>query len=973
MNLTGYGCGEVRVSPRGEAEASGPAADDPRVIAALEEYQAAVQAGQAPDREAFLARHPEIAAVLADCLDGLEWMRGAAPVAAPAGAGVGSGTLLGDYRLLREIGRGGMGVVYEAEQLSLRRRVALKVLPFAAALDSKQLQRFQNEARAAAHLHHGNIVPVHGVGCARGVHYYAMQFIEGQTVAGLVTELRRLAGRDPLSEKITPALLSETVGRMLSGNGAATPAGSADPECTGPYGSEAAQTRDANAVPDPAKPGWGKYSIQSSAYFRTVAHLGVQAAEALEHAHRLGVIHRDIKPGNLLLEASSPAPSGKGDGVEGLRLWITDFGLALCQSQAGLSITSGLVGTLRYMSPEQALAQRAVIDHRTDVYSLGATLYELLTLEPVFPGRDRQELLRQIAFEEPRRPRRLNKAIPPELETIVLKAMERNPAERYATAQAFADDLGHFLRDEPIRAKPPSLVQRARKCERRHRPIVAAASLLLIALGLAAYSFNPAVIQVFTPDGTLVVEVDDPAVKVTIEGDGGVVITGAGPQEVRLRPGSYKVRATKEGTPVRPEELITITRGAKRVVKVSLEQGAAAARAVAHAAPGAFVVLNGEGVQVGEFDTLADAVLGAGAGDAIEVRGNGPFVTDPIKITQPALTIRSGAGFRPVVKLRSEAVEAKTRLLETTGDLVVEGMEFQRIARNEQFSSLPWPALLQGSKALHVANCRFLTTKTHSAILSDGAVCVVRNCELLCSECGFSVYMSPSTPVKSLVVDNCVATQAARIAFWTMGARESPVQLGRNTWRTETAPFWFLTWKQDETDTVKSPDERLKVLRVEASGNVFDGGSVFYWHCGLNRSFPESLLTKLVGWKGEGNVFAGRGPLVDVQRGWLSPEPANGTKTLLDWRRFWGTAEAHSVRGVVRYQGGDPLGRVRLTPEQLTPEDFRLRPDSAGYRAGTDGKDLGADVDLVGPGKAYERWKKTPEYQQWLRETGQLK
>jgi serine/threonine protein kinase len=943
------------------------------VIAALEEYQGAVQAGQAPDREAFLARHPDIATVLADCLDGLEWMRGAALAAAPAGAGVGPGTLLGDYHLLREIGRGGMGVVYEAEQLSLSRRVALKVLPFAAALDSKQLQRFQNEARAAARLHHSNIVPVYAVGCERGVHYYGMQFIEGQTVAGLITELRKLAGREPLSESITPALLSETAGRKLSENGAAAPADSADPERTGPYGSEAAHTRAGDAAPGPAKPCWVEHSIQSSAFFRNVAHLGIQAAEALEHAHRLGVIHRDIKPGNLLLEASTPAPSGKGGGIEGLRLWIADFGLALCQRQAGLSMTGDLVGTLRYMSPEQALAQRGVIDHRTDVYSLGATLYELLTLEPAFTGTDRQELLRQIAFEEPRRPRRLNKAIPAELETIVLKAMERNPAERYATAQEFADDLGRFLGGEPIRAKPPGLVQRARKWERRHRPVVAVASLLLIALGLAGYAFDPAVIRVFTPEGTLVVEVDDPAVKVTIEGDGGVVITGAGPQEVRLRPGSYKLRATKEGKPVRQEELITITRGAKRVVKVSVEEGTAAARAVANVAPGAFVVLNGEGGQVGKYDTLANAVLGAAGGDTIEVRGNGPFVTDPIKITQPALTIRSGAGFRPVIKLRSEAVEAKARLLETSGDLVVEGMEFQRMAHNEQFSSMPWPALLQASKALHVANCRFLTTKTHSAILSDGGVCVVRNCELLCSECGFSVYMSPSTPVKSLVVDNCVATQCARIAFWTLGAKESPVRLSRNTWRTEMAPFWFLTWRQDQPDTVKPADERVKVLRVNASGNVFDGGSVFYWHCGPNRVFPESLLTKLVGWKGEGNVFAGRGALVDVQRGWLSAEPANGTKTLPDWRRFWGTAEADSIRGVVRYRGGDPLGKVRLTPEQLTPEDFRLRPDSAGYRAGTGGKDLGADVDLVGPGKAYERWKKTPGYQQWLKETGQLK
>src|SRR5205823_4191214 len=149
------------------------------------------------------------------------------------------------------------------------------------------------------------------------------------------------------------------------------------------------------------------------------AHLGIQAAEALEHAHQQGVIHRDIKPANLLLDARG-------------NVWITDFGLAHFQS-AGLTMSGDLMGTLRYMSPEQALAQRVVIDHRTDVYSLGATLYEMLTLEPVFAGRDRQELLRRIAFEEPKSPRRLSKSIPAELETIVLKAMEKNPADRYAT------------------------------------------------------------------------------------------------------------------------------------------------------------------------------------------------------------------------------------------------------------------------------------------------------------------------------------------------------------------------------------------------------------------------------------------------------------------------------------------------------------------------------------------------------------
>ncbi len=210
------------------------------------------------------------------------------------------------------------------------------------------------------------------------------------------------------------------------------------------------------------------------------ALLGVQAAEALEHAHQLGVIHRDVKPANLLVDTRG-------------NLWITDFGLAHCQTQAELTRTGDLVGTLRYMSPEQAQAQRAQVDHRTDIYSLGVSLYELLTLEPAFRGNDRQELLQQIAGQEPWPPRRLNKAIPRELETIVLKALSKSPAERYATAQELADDLRRFLDDRPIQARRPTLAQRLRRWLRRHKAVAVTAGLaggLFLLLGLVALAVS---------------------------------------------------------------------------------------------------------------------------------------------------------------------------------------------------------------------------------------------------------------------------------------------------------------------------------------------------------------------------------------------------------------------------------------------------------------------------------------------------
>jgi WD40 repeat protein/serine/threonine protein kinase len=441
---------------RAGSVSDGLSLDDPRVVRAVHEFQAQMEAGAKPSCAEFVARYPEIAGPLAECLAGLEFVQAAAPqlsqpldgIAPTDGHSEITGTL-GDFRIIREVGRGGMGVVYEAEQISLGRRVALKVLPFAATMDARHLQRFHNEARAAAGLHHTNIVPVYAVGCERSVYFYAMQFIEGQTLAALISQLRQRGGQVP------PPVVQTTA-----------------PHVPGAPATETAKRAAASTEP-PAL---------DAAYFRQVTEWGIQAAEALDHAHQLGIVHRDVTPANLLVDASG-------------RLWVTDFGLARVQSDVRVTMTGDLVGTLRYMSPEQALAKRAMIDHRTDVYSLGATLYELLLLVPAFAGSDRQELLRQIAFEEPSAPRRLNKAIPAELETIVIKAIEKYPADRYATAKELADDLGRFLRDEPIRARRPTLFQRWRKLVRRHRAVVATAAVatfLLLILGVVGLLMDDA-------------------------------------------------------------------------------------------------------------------------------------------------------------------------------------------------------------------------------------------------------------------------------------------------------------------------------------------------------------------------------------------------------------------------------------------------------------------------------------------------
>jgi eukaryotic-like serine/threonine-protein kinase len=423
-----------------------PDLDDPRVFQAVQEYMAALETGKRLDKSAFLAQHKDIAPALAECIAGLDLvhtagskLRDSTP-AAPASAE--PPTALGDFRIIRELGRGGMGVVYEAIQLSLGRRVALKVLPFAASLDSRQLQRFQNEARAAAHLHHQNIVPVHGVGCERGVHFYAMQLIDGQNLASLVDDMRR-PGHDKSRHEPASTPTGEFPGRTS--------------ETRSELGAQLTTLRT-------EKPG---------GFYRTITRLAAQAADALEYAHQNGIVHRDIKPANLLVDG-------------GGNLWITDFGLALVQADVGLTQTGDLLGTLRYMSPEQAGGPRGLIDHRTDVYSLGVTLYELLTLKPIFDGADRRALLHQIMHEEPPAPRVVDRAIPLDLETIVLKAIGKHPADRYATAREMADDLNRFLRDEPIRARRATVVQRVRKWLRRHPSVPVTATILLILLTLGS-------------------------------------------------------------------------------------------------------------------------------------------------------------------------------------------------------------------------------------------------------------------------------------------------------------------------------------------------------------------------------------------------------------------------------------------------------------------------------------------------------
>jgi serine/threonine protein kinase/WD40 repeat protein len=552
---------------------------DDRLGEAIEAYLALVEQGTAPEPEDFAARYPDLSEDIRAALQGLELVHGLVGQASGSAAGSGSrgdagrnlesGRKIAGYRVVRELGRGGMGTVYEAVHVSLDRPVALKVLGTHAAPDSSARRRFLNEARTAAGLHHTHIVPVFDVGQAGGLCYYAMQRIEGSGLDRVVRYLRRTRsssftgssswgagneaslGREPNSGSLFNSRFSRLWIRVSEnlrlrrprvtqatglGPGAddvgvvailEKPRQTDTPEESSPDLASSAGTatspqhsRSSHAAlkavltgndstaswmspnqQDGRRPGQLQGADQrqlavdlcfskirddeaaappygpprGSAYFRWVAEVGLQAAEALAHAHHHGVIHRDVKPSNLLIDAQGT-------------IWVTDFGLARRLADPGLTHHDSLLGTPRYMSPEQT--RTGAIDGRTDVYSLGATLYELLTLRPPFDGASAAELLEQIGGRDPIPPRMTNRRIPRDLETVVLKTLAKRPLDRYASATALAEDLARFLNREPVRARRITPIGRFLRVARRHpgiTTVTAIASATVLAIATYAY------------------------------------------------------------------------------------------------------------------------------------------------------------------------------------------------------------------------------------------------------------------------------------------------------------------------------------------------------------------------------------------------------------------------------------------------------------------------------------------------------
>ena len=361
------------------------------------------------------------------------------------------GIRIGSYRLIREIGRGGMGVVFEANHLLLDRKVALKVLP-GHTLASSDRQRFEREARSAARLHHTNIVPVFDVGEDQGIPFYAMQFIDGR---GL-DEFVRWAG----STEVRFDGSGQLDGFWHCHN---EPSESADDLLTPDKSGLAASNPVGTSQPG-SKDGSAGSHTNRQRHWRFLARLGMQAAEALHYAHQQGILHRDIKPSNLLLDQDN-------------NVWITDFGLAKAMGDQDLTATGDLIGTLRYLAPETI---RGRSDRLADVYGLGLVLYELITLQRPFEDSSQLNLIQKITESGPEQIERQRAGVPRDLRVIVQKSIERDPALRYRSAGELAADLRRFVEDKPIRARRTTVVAHFLSWARRNR----IAATLLSALAM---------------------------------------------------------------------------------------------------------------------------------------------------------------------------------------------------------------------------------------------------------------------------------------------------------------------------------------------------------------------------------------------------------------------------------------------------------------------------------------------------------
>ncbi len=463
----------------------GPSMSDEILDHVIDEWLQIMRGGEIPKLDDYIAKYPEQASLIREVFPAIVAIEKSKETSSSSSTQEVERQLyeypsrMGDFELIKEIGRGGMGVVFEARQVSLNRVVCVKVLSKHHSKNKDLVRRFEREAQSVARLQHSNIVAVFGNGFHEGYHYYAMQLIEGESLDRILLDLRhRRWGRgesDGVENRSSKAELSaETlIASSLQDDRKTEIPEQIDTETEHGENAKLSELRCTTV-----ESSWVHRSESESSFYRSAARMIKQAADAVAYAHLQGVVHRDIKPANLLIDESGTC-------------WITDFGLAKLESSVDLTNTGDVVGTLRYIAPEQL---DGVSSASSDIYGLGVTLYELLTLRPAFDSRNHATLLAQVREGRPIRPRQLQASIPKDLETIVLKAIEKDPQHRYRTAGALADDLGRFLEDLPLQAKPPSSVEVLIRWARRRKTTAMALLLAIFMFGVVV----PSIVVVYT-------------------------------------------------------------------------------------------------------------------------------------------------------------------------------------------------------------------------------------------------------------------------------------------------------------------------------------------------------------------------------------------------------------------------------------------------------------------------------------------
>jgi anti-sigma factor RsiW len=553
-------------------------------------------------------------------------------------------------------------------------------------------------------------------------------------------------------------------------------------------------------------------------------------------------------------------------------------------------------------------AEGLAIDHRSDLFSLGTVLYVMCTGRPPFRATGTMAVLKRVVEETPRAIREINPEVPDWLADIISKLHAKKPAERFQSAKEVAETLGTKLAELQMAGR--------------------------VSAG------TPAVAPPAVPRSRRKLVLALALLMLLVAGTAAVI--------------GFWPRGAAETTDTRSNQ-----GGGKPIDEPGRQP---------------FVVLARDGRDDQTFPSLKDAVEKARSGDTIEIRGDGPFVTGPIDLGKKALAIQAGGGFKPHLKCQPIDPKSRAALLYTEAPLVLEGLILELASTPGQQGWQEVSIVYTDGAPFLASHCRLVGNKIMTALtMYRSPSAAVQYSEILGSK-GYlfhGIVFSPLSSCRLSLENNVIFVQFHGIRFgqWSPDLDRAKIIARHNT-MLESGPLTFdygPSLEQLAAGGAKEP-----ALALEITGSILTGNCFSFHPCDKSVSLEKAvaLLPKLVSVRDQQNLYAGAG-----EHGFISanqeraPSPIRRLNSLAEWNKFWNIARPTSQVGTPVYQGGDVFAK---TPDQLTPADFRLAPGSPGKGAGPGGKDVGADVDRVGPGKPYEDWKKTPEYAEWQKQVRTL-